>query len=161
MTANNNLTGNFNATFTLNQVSHIQNAMSSGWISAYVSTPGNHTNITASTPLVQRDFQGGTWQWATGNISSDQIFNQFKASTIAFVGLSTAANAYTLWVETPLLGTNASQGGSGNRYAIATKGDIKIFDNTGANINFITATGGGTKTRTVNGANIYNGFRLF
>jgi len=79
----------------------------SGAITAFTFTKPNNTGQTASTQINGFVVNGGTRQWATGNIGT-QSENVWGATTYSFVGASTITNAYGNVFNAPVAGTNAT-----------------------------------------------------
>jgi len=106
----NTVNGNWSfgtVTTDLSRLYVLQSALSSSWIPVYRSDPGAHTGMTASTEFISRDFQGATQQWSTGSLTT-QRWNYFRGYTAAFVGASTLSDAYTVYIDPPVAGTNAT-----------------------------------------------------
>jgi hypothetical protein len=79
----------------------------SGAITAFTFTKPNNTTQTASTSISGFVVNGGTRQWATGNITT-QSENVWGATTYSFVGASTITNAYGNVFNAPIAGTNCT-----------------------------------------------------
>jgi hypothetical protein len=99
-----------------------QGAQTASWGKAFLSTPGAHTGMTASTEFVSRDFAGATQQWSTGSLTT-QRFNWFRGYTMAFVGASTVTDAYNVYIDDLTAGTNATIIG---RWALGVAGNVNI-----------------------------------
>jgi hypothetical protein len=118
----------------------------SGAITAFTFTKPNNTTQTASTQINGFVVNGGTRQWATGNITT-QSENVWGATTYSFVGASTITNAYGNVFNAPIAGTNCT---ITNRFAALFNGAIyvdsptgAIFDNSlGSNFIRVRRTGG-------------------
>lgn len=100
----------------------VQSAMGASWIPAFLSTPGAHTAMTAATEFISRDFQGASQQWSTGTLTT-QRWNYFKGYTATFVGASTLTDAYTVYIDPPVQGTNAT---ITNIWALGVAGNLKV-----------------------------------
>jgi hypothetical protein len=108
-------------------------AQSSGSITDYTFTKANHTGQTASTAKQGVLFTLGSRQWATGAITTQKEF-ELTSPTYSFVGASTITNAYSLYVNAPTAGTNAT---ITNNYAAGFGGNVQIIpDSIGANGGF-------------------------
>lgn len=70
-------------------------------------TKPNNTNQTATFSISGWNYNGGTRQWATGNIGT-QSENVWGATTYSFVGASTITNAYGNVFNAPIAGTNCT-----------------------------------------------------
>lgn len=97
----------------------------SGAVTAFTFTKPNNTNQTASTSIAGWDYQGGTRQWATGNIAT-QTENIWRATTYSFVGASTITNAYGNVFNAPIAGTNCT---ISNNWAAQFNGGILLAGN--------------------------------
>jgi hypothetical protein len=82
-------------------------AQTSGAITPFTFTKPNNTTQTASTQINGFIVNGGSRQWATGNITT-QSENVWGATTYSFVGASTITNAYGNVFNAPIAGTNCS-----------------------------------------------------
>ena len=100
----------------------------SGAVTTYSFTGSANTGQTASTNIQGFLFTTGTRQWATGAITTQQEF-LISSPTYSFVAASTITNAYSLYVNAPTAGTNAT---ITNAWAIGINGGI--FVNAVANI---------------------------
>lgn len=112
----------------------------SGAITAFTFTKPNNTTQTASTSISGFVVNGGTRQWATGNITT-QSENVWGATTYSFVGASTISSAIGNVFNAPIAGTNAT---ISNSYAAQFNGKIQIN-------NSIQFTGVPTSVSDVNG----------
>lgn len=139
------ITGNhYSFRSTSGSVEFSQAARTQSWLPAIKSTAGAHTGLTASTEFVSHDFTGATQQWATGTLTS-QRWNYFRGYTAAFVGASTLTNAYTVYIDPPVAGTNAT---ITNNYALGVNGSKWQL---GKSVYDATITGGGTTgNQTIN-----------
>src|SRR3990167_1198284 len=103
----------FTPTITLSigptQASYTQAVATAGVPRAFTITGGEHTTLTASTELIDIDFDmARTVQWATGAITT-QRFAVFEAPTLAFVGASVVTTATTVAITgAPVAGTFAT-----------------------------------------------------
>ena len=79
----------------------------SGAITAFTFTKPNNTTQTASTQINGFVVNGGSRQWATGNITT-QSENIWGATTYSFVGASTITNAYGNVFNAPIAGPNCT-----------------------------------------------------
>lgn len=132
--------GQFRMNFTGVNSNWTQSNNPTGWEPAFTWQAGTHTAITLSTEKPMFTVGTFTQQWATGALTIQRNF-WIKAPTLAFVGASTASDAYNLYVDTPIAGTNATItrawgiGSTGNLH-IKTANSNSRFENTG------TGTGG-------------------
>lgn len=94
----------------------------SGAITAFTFTKPNNTTQTASTQINGFVVNGGTRQWNTGNITT-QNENVWGATTYSFVGASTITNAYGNVFNAPIAGTNAT---ITNNWAAQFNGNVVI-----------------------------------
>jgi hypothetical protein len=97
-------------------------AQSSGAITNFTFTAANHTTQTASTNIPTVSFTLGTLQRNTGAVTTQQGF-LINSPTYSFVGASTITNAYSLFVNAPTAGTNAT---ITNNYAAGFSGGIEV-----------------------------------
>jgi hypothetical protein len=132
-----------------------QDALATTGVRAFQITPGAHTTLTASTPIDDVLLDTRTKQYGTGTLATEKtVF--LKGQTIGFVGASTLTDPQTLFVSSPIAGTNAT---FTNNYAATFDGNISLA--TAGNKIFIKeGTGGslgqtslvsGTKAVTVTG----------
>lgn len=84
-------------------------------------TPPNNTGTTASTDNPQFNFGASTQTHAAGAITNASYFN-IGSPTFAFNGASTITNAYNLYVDIPIAGTNATLS---NIWSIGAAGGIR------------------------------------
>lgn len=118
-------------------------AVASGNLPTFQFTKPNNTGQTASTNIPGFLFTTGSRQWATGAISLQEEI-RITAPTYSFVGASTITNAYTLFVNSPTAGTNAT---ITNNYAIGTNGDVsltggnRVLRSSGGNLRLDCASG--------------------
>jgi len=99
-------------------------------------TKPNNTNQTATFSISGWNFNGGTRQWATGNIGT-QNENVWGGVTYSFVGASTITNAYGNVFNAATAGTNAT---ITNNYAAQFNGKVE------ANLGLETNTLAGLNT---------------
>jgi len=112
--------------------------------------PRTTTNQTAATEISAFIFNGVTTTWQTGTIATQRNF-YLPSQTYAFNGASTITNAYGLYAEAPIAGTNAT---ITNRYAAGFSGSINLIDTSG--IAFGTTTGGKIGTATTQKLSFWN-----
>jgi hypothetical protein len=93
-------------------------AQSSGAITNFTFTAANHTTQTASANIPTVSFTLGTLQRNTGAVTAQHGF-LINSPTYSFVGASTITNAYSLFVNAPTVGTNAT---ITNNWAIGVNG---------------------------------------
>jgi hypothetical protein len=93
-------------------------AQSSGAITNFTFTAANHTTQTASANIPTVSFTLGTLQRNTGAVTAQHGF-LINSPTYSFVGASTITNAYSLFVNAPTVGTNAT---ITNNWAIGANG---------------------------------------
>lgn len=86
---------------------HTGNVQTSGSTATYSWTKPNNTGQTASTEINGWLYTAGTRQWATGALTTQREF-YVTAPTYNFVGASTVTNAYSVYVDSPVAGTNAT-----------------------------------------------------
>jgi hypothetical protein len=97
----------------------------SGAITAFTFTKPNNTTQTASTSISGFVVNGGTRQWNTGNIAT-QNENVWGATTYSFVGASTITNAYGNVFNAPIAGLNCI---ITNNWAAQFNGKVQINGN--------------------------------
>jgi len=87
----------------------LTNSLNYGAFTSFTFTKPNNTNQTASTSIAGFNYNGGTRQWNTGNITT-QSENVWGATTYSFTGStpSTITNAYGNVFNAPIAGTNAT-----------------------------------------------------
>ncbi len=95
-------------------------AQSSGAITNFTFTAANHTTQTASANIPTVSFTLGTLQRNTGAVTAQHGF-LINSPTYSFVGASTITNAYSLFVNAPTVGTNAT---ITNNYAAGFNGRV-------------------------------------
>lgn len=115
-----------------------QAAVSSGAVNNYSFTKPNNTGQTASTNIQGFLFTTGSRQWATGAITTQEEI-RITSPTYSFVGASTITNAYSLFVNAPTAGTNAT---ITNNWAIGTNGRVNVQGSSSDLINVGTNDGG-------------------
>lgn len=98
----------------------VNRAQTSGSLSTFTWSSASNTGQTASTNIPGFLFTTGSRQWNTGAISLQTEFS-ITAPTYSFVGASTITNAYTLFVNSPIAGTNAT---ITNSWSIGTNGNL-------------------------------------
>jgi hypothetical protein len=108
----------------------------SGAITAFTFTKANNTGQTASTQINGFVVNGGTRQWATGNIAT-QSENVWGATTYSFVGASTITNAYGNVFNAPIAGTNAT---ITNNYSAQFNGRLELTSTSSITLNNGTDT---------------------
>lgn len=130
----------------------------SGAITAFTFTKPNNTTQTASTQINGFVVNGGSRQWATGNITT-QSENVWGATTYSFVGASTITNAYGNVFNAPIAGTNATItnnwagqfngnvviGSTGQLIEIKQTATAPTYTQTGS-VNSVFTLKGGTRT---------------
>lgn len=105
-------------------------ALSSSWKPALYVAPGAHTSMTANTEFISNDFQGASQQWLAGTVAT-QRFNYFRGFTVTGASATaTFTNVYTVYIEPPVAGTNAT---ITNSYALGINGGINFLDGNGSN----------------------------
>jgi hypothetical protein len=97
----------------------------SGAITAFTFTKPNNTTQTASTQINGFVVNGGSRQWNTGNIGT-QNENVWGATTYSFVGASTITNAFGNVFSAPVAGTNCT---ITNNWAAQFNGQIQVTGN--------------------------------
>lgn len=93
------------AAFATNSFTFTPILVTSGLTPTFTFTKPNNTGQTASASIAGWNFVGGTRQWATGNITT-QNENVWGAVTYSFVGASTITNAYGNVFNAPIASTN-------------------------------------------------------
>jgi len=101
-----------------------QNAASSGAVTNFTFSPSTNTGQTAGSNIPNFVISGSNKQWLAGNISN-QYFNHFTGNTASFTGTSTITDVANLYVEKPVLGTNAI---FTRTWSILANGDIGTTD---------------------------------
>lgn len=96
---------------------------SSGVVTSFEFTKPNNTGQTASTNIQGFLFTTGSRQWATGAITTQEEV-RITAPTYSFVGASTITNAYALFVNAPIAGTNAT---IINNFAAGFSGNVNVI----------------------------------
>ncbi len=86
----------------------------------------SRTGQTASTEIPTFKVTPATIQWATGAITI-QREHWLRTNTYSFVGASVITDAYGLYAEAPVAGTNAT---ITNNYAIGALGRVRIVEGT-------------------------------
>ena len=102
---------------------HTQQAMTSAWAPGLEIKAGAHTGMTASTEFPNIITNTATQQWATGSLTTQRDV-WLKSKTLAFVGSSTVTNPYTLYVDPPVAGTNAT---FTNTWAAGFNGNVHLI----------------------------------
>jgi hypothetical protein len=115
-------TVNEKARFTISATTFKQAIATSGAVTTFTFTKPNNTGQTASTAINGFLFTLGNRQWATGAITTQKEF-ELTAPTYSFVGASTITNAYSLFVNKPTAGTNAT---ITNNYAAGFNGNVEV-----------------------------------
>jgi hypothetical protein len=133
LTGNNLVTGSYNIDFAPNRLQVTQNALASSWVKALTVTPGAHTAITNTLENINNDFGAVTQTWAGGGTVATQRGTYFRSQTLAGASAQTFTNAYTLYVDPPVAGTNAT---ITNNWAAGFNGNTLITGNT-----FIASSG--------------------
>jgi len=90
--------------------------------SSFIFTQPTNTNQPAATELSGVVFSPVSRQYATGNIATQREF-LINSPTYSFTGASTITNAYNLYVNPPVAGTNAT---ITNNYALYANGRVGI-----------------------------------
>lgn len=125
LTADNTLSGGFAVDFnTVSRLSITQSVQTVSWSKAFNITPGSHTGLTATVEFTGLATNVGafTQQWATGTLAR-QRWNYYGSPTIAFVGVSTVTNAYNVYIEPVVAGTNAT---IANNWALGVNGNLHM-----------------------------------
>jgi len=82
--------------------------LSTGWIPTLRIDPGAHTAITNTLENINQDFQTATQTWAGGGTVATQRSTYFRGITLAGASAQTFTNAYTVYIDNPIAGTNAT-----------------------------------------------------
>lgn len=101
---------------------HTPIASASGSFTTFTFTKPNNTTQTASANIQGFLFTTGSRQWNTGAITTQQEI-LITSPTYSFTGASTITDAYSLFVNAPTAGTNAT---ITNRYAAGFSGGVEI-----------------------------------
>ena len=101
---------------------HTPTSVTSGSTTTFTWTKPNNTGQTASTNIPGFLFTTGSRQWATGAITTQEEV-RITSPTYSFASASTITNAYTLFVNSPTAGTNAT---ITNNYAAGFSGNVNI-----------------------------------
>ena len=109
-------------TTTTGQWSFLPLASTTGATTGVTITVPSNTNQTTTTNIPNFQITGNNKQWATGPVTN-QYWNYLTANTASFVGASTMANSYGLYVEAATAGTNAT---ITNNYAAGFGGNIQL-----------------------------------
>jgi hypothetical protein len=128
-----------------------QAALSSSWATALTVTPGAHTSITNTLENINNDFSAVTQTWAGGGTVATQRGTYFRSQTLAGASAQTFTNAYTVYIDAPTQGTNAT---ITNSFALGLNGNLKILD--GFNLVFDTTTGTKHGTATTQKQSFWN-----
>ena len=99
---------------------HTPTSVTSGSTTTFSWTKPNNTGQTASTNIPGFLFTTGSRQWATGAITTQEEV-RITSPTYSFASASTITNAYTLFVNSPIAGTNAT---ITNNYAAGFNGNV-------------------------------------
>ena len=92
----------------------------------YTFTAPANINQTLGADIPNLMITGATKQWATGALPL-QMFARFATNSIAFVGVSTATDAYNVYIDSVSQGTNAT---ITNAYALGLGGRLGILSTT-------------------------------
>lgn len=103
-------------------------AATSGTNRAFTFTTPATTGQTASTEVNAMQITSATRQWATGAITTQREV-YITSPTYSFVGASTISSAYTLYVEAPTAGTNAT---INSNYALGLSGSMAFVGGNGS-----------------------------
>lgn len=137
-----------------NIVGITQQAQAASWAKALTVTPGAHTSMTAATEFVSNDFAGASQQWLAGTVAT-QRFNYFRGFTVTGASATnTITNAYTLYVDSPVAGTNAA---ITNNFSAGFAGNVAFYDAAGANLNYLQVVGATFRIRGASTTVIYSG----
>ncbi len=112
--------------------------LSSAWKATFQVSPGAYTSLTAATEFISSYYDTNTWTWLAGTVAT-QRFNYFRGPTLAGASATaTFTNAYTVYIDPPVVGTNAT---ITNNWALGTNGNISIIPTNGRIIVGNTSTG--------------------
>jgi len=109
-------------TLAANERLRINPPTTSGIVGSFVFTPTSNTGQTASTAIVGLSYQASSRTWLSGAIPTQKEIS-LLATTYNFSGSSTITNAYGLYVEPPIQGTNAI---ITNNWAAGFNGQIQV-----------------------------------
>lgn len=98
-------------------------ARTSGSVTPFTFTVPANTGQTANTPVSGVKWNLGSRQWAAGPITLTQKEFELTSPTYSFTSASTITDAYSLYVNAPTAGTNAT---ITNNYALGLKGGLFI-----------------------------------
>jgi hypothetical protein len=136
----------------LNKVALIANGLTrfsvngvttSGATNSFTLTKPDNTNQTLSTSIAGWNYNGGTRQWATGNITTQSEI-VWGATTYSFVGASTITNAFGNVFNAPVAGTNCT---ITNPWAAQFNGNV-VIGSTGQLIEIKQTTNNPTYVQT-------------
>jgi len=117
----------------------------SGAVVGFTFTGSANTGQTASTEINRLLLTTSSRQWATGAITTQREV-YITSPTYSFVGASTITNAYTLYVEAPTAGSNAT---ISSPYALGLDGHLRF-----ANSNPVISSGSAITLQSSSGANV-------
>jgi len=103
----------------------ITNTANSGSLTAYSYADATRTNQTASTETHFTHWTPNTTQFATGTQSLLRAY-RMNPAIYSFVGSSVIDDAYTLWVASPIAGTNAT---ITNNWSAGFDGNVNVASN--------------------------------
>jgi len=103
----------------------ITNTANSGSLTAYSYADATRTNQTASTETHFTHWTPNTTQFATGAMTRLRTF-RMNPAIYSFVGSSVIDDAYTLWVASPIAGTNAT---ITNNWSAGFDGNVNVASN--------------------------------
>jgi len=108
-------------------IAFVQVAESASWTTAFKISPGAHTAITNTAENIDFDINlNRIVTWAGSGTVTTQRQVYFRGATLAGASAQTFTNAYTVFIDAPTAGTNAT---ITNKYALGIGGD---FVGTGA-----------------------------
>jgi hypothetical protein len=136
-----------------------QSALSASWKPTFRLDPGAHTSITNTLENINNDFSAVTQTWAGGGTVATQRGTYFRSQTLAGASAQTFTDAYTLYVDPPVKGTNATitnnwaLGVNGHARFGSLGGSVALYDLANGNItiSFPAATKGFGVTTGGNG----------
>lgn len=100
-------------------------AQAATWSPVLTVSPGPYTSMTAATEFVFNDFLGASEQWLAGTVAN-QRFTYLRGFTVTGASATaTFTNAYTLYVDSPTAGTNAT---ITNNWAAGFNGNVQVGD---------------------------------
>lgn len=114
--------------------------LSTGWIPTLRLDPGAHTAITNTLENINQDFRAVTQTWAGGGTVATQRNTYFRSITLAGASAQTFTNAYNVYIDASVAGTNAT---ITNNYALGLGGSAIMTNTNGFSYSFGPSSGTG------------------